>query len=90
MSDKIPDKHIISIGQKLTVPAWQRPMVAAPDFNPGMEQLYTVKRGDSLWTIAVAFYNDGAKQDIIYQANASRLRNPHDIFEGQKLVIPKR
>jgi LysM repeat protein len=51
---------------------------------------YTVKTGDSLWTIAKKFYNDGSKTDKIYQANKKVIGpNPNLIQPGMKLVIPE-
>jgi nucleoid-associated protein YgaU len=47
---------------------------------------YTVQRGDSLWKIAVAQYNDGYQWVKIAQAN--NLTNPDIIHAGNVLVLP--
>lgn len=48
---------------------------------------YVVKKGDSLWKIAEAKYNDGYKWSQIAKEN--NLKNPSNIEVGQKLVLPK-
>jgi nucleoid-associated protein YgaU len=47
---------------------------------------YTVKSGDSLWTIAVNQYQDGYKWTEIAKAN--NLVNPRLIHSGNELIIP--
>lgn len=51
-------------------------------------QWYEVKRGDSLWKIAVHFYGDGNLYTKIFEANRDVLENPDLIQPGQKLRIP--
>ncbi len=48
---------------------------------------YTVVRGDSLWSIAEAQYNDGYKWVEIARAN--ELVNPNIIHAGNSLVLPR-
>lgn len=49
---------------------------------------YTVKKGDTLWAIAKAFYGDGSKYPAIYEANKDKIANPSLIYPGQVLIIP--
>lgn len=50
---------------------------------------YTVKKGDSLWTIAKRVYGNGADLEKIYQANKNVIgKNKDLILPGQKLVLP--
>lgn len=56
---------------------------------PSGPQTYTVVKGDCLWNIAKAFYGDGARYTIIYEANQDVIGgNPNLIYPGQVLVIP--
>lgn len=48
---------------------------------------YTIKEGDTLFTVAQKYYNDGYKYDQIAKAN--NLQNPDMIEVGQSIDIPK-
>ncbi len=48
---------------------------------------YVVKKGDSLWKIAEAKYNDGYKWSQIAKEN--HIKNPGNIEVGQKLILSK-
>jgi 5'-nucleotidase len=47
---------------------------------------YTIKKGDSLWSIAQAHYGNGNKWKLI--ANANPKLNPDKIQAGQTIVLP--
>ncbi len=49
-------------------------------------QTYTVKAGDSLWTIAAKFYGDGHMYTLLISQN--KLKDPDHLEKGQVLVIP--
>lgn len=51
-------------------------------------QLYDVKSGDSLSKIAKQFYGDANKYNLIFEANRPMLKDPDEIYPGQKLRIP--
>lgn len=48
---------------------------------------YTVQKGDNLWNIAVRAYGDGFRWGDIVKAN--NLSDPHMIFSGNVLQIPR-
>ena len=52
---------------------------------------YTVRKGDKLRVIAGRreIYNDPYQWPLIYKANRDQIRNPHMLFTGQHLVIPR-
>jgi nucleoid-associated protein YgaU len=55
------------------------PMPATPDS-------YTIRRGDTLWSVARQVYGDGNRwRDI---ADANGISNPKKLRIGQKLMIP--
>ena len=50
---------------------------------------YTVKKGDCLWNIAKKYLGNGAKYNLIYNANKDKIKNPNLIYVGQVLTIPQ-
>jgi nucleoid-associated protein YgaU len=79
------------------VPAVPQPQsgisVAAsnPTANPIVPEIATamVTRGDSLWRISRLRFGKGMRYTVIYEANASQIRNPDLIYPGQVLVMPQ-
>ena len=68
-------------------PTSATPKPAAP--TQAVTGTYEVKKGDSLWKIAVAQYNDGYKWVEIYKANKALIgKNPGIIYPGQSLTLP--
>jgi len=51
-------------------------------------QFYDVKSGDSLSKIAKQFYGDANQYRLIFEANHPMLKDPDEIYPGQKLRIP--
>jgi Tfp pilus assembly protein FimV len=49
---------------------------------------YTVRRGDTLSSIAQRFYGNSARWQWIFQANQSKIKNPNMIIVGEVLTIP--
>lgn len=47
---------------------------------------YTVQKGDNLWKISTKFYGDGFNWVDISKEN--QMKNPNQLEEGKKLVIP--
>ncbi len=52
-------------------------------------RFYTVNRGDSLGAIAIKFYGDVTRFQVIYEANRAILSSPDQIRVGQRLAIPE-
>lgn len=74
---------------KATVAATVTPTITAtPQQTPtSTSGSYTVQKGDNLWSIAVAQYNDGYKWVEIARAN--KLVNPDFIHVGNTLTLPR-
>ena len=82
------EKIAIALGNTVGVQTVQndiKPAKAEPE-----SKFYTVKSGDTLWHIAETQYGkgNGAKNDVIFQANRPMLSNPDKIYPGQVLRIP--
>ena len=56
--------------------------------NAPKAKKYTVKDGDTLWSISAKYLGSGAKYMQIYEANRKILSNPNIIKAGQELIIP--
>lgn len=57
--------------------------------NAPQAATYTVKQGDTLWAISKTYLGDGAKYNLIYEANKDKISNPNIIYTGQVLTIPQ-
>lgn len=67
----------------------QTPVPHRPAPEPASpSQVYVVRDGDTLWSIAQRFYGDGFMWPQIYDANKSQIHDPNEIYQGQKLTIP--
>ena len=51
------------------------------------EKTYTVKAGDTLWSISQRFYGDRELWPALWELNRHRTTNPHQISVGDVLVI---
>jgi nucleoid-associated protein YgaU len=51
-------------------------------------QYYDVKPGDTLSKIAKQYYGNANKYNLIFEANRPMLKDPDEIYPGQKLRIP--
>jgi nucleoid-associated protein YgaU len=51
-----------------------------------MPKMYTVKKGDYLWSIAEKIYGSG--YNWVDLANSNKLQNPNILYVGTKLVVP--
>ena len=49
---------------------------------------YTVKPGDTLWSIAKAYLGSGYRWGELFQLNADLVKNPRMIYVGQTLRVP--
>ncbi|HWR61915.1 MAG TPA: tyrosine-protein phosphatase [Clostridia bacterium] len=52
--------------------------------------VYTVVKGDCLWSIAKKQLGDGTRYIEIYKLNESTIKNPDLIMIGQKLALPEK
>lgn len=82
------EKIAIALGNTVGVQTVQndiKPVKVEP-----ASKFHAVKSGDTLWAIAEREYGkgNGAKYDVIFQANRPMLTHPDKIYPGQVLRIP--
>ncbi|HEY1403486.1 MAG TPA: LysM peptidoglycan-binding domain-containing protein, partial [Pyrinomonadaceae bacterium] len=58
-----------------------------PKSSPDVEKSYTVRRGDTLSSIAAAVYRDPAAWRAIARAN--HIRDPRRLAPGRLLLLPR-
>ena len=76
----------LTAGATLVIPAAQ---VAANAYAPtAVDTTYVVQPGDTLSGIALAFYGNGNLWPTIFNANTTKIADPHWIYPNQQLVIP--
>ena len=78
IDDDMPDFSDVKSGASSTAPA------------AVVYETYVVKPGDSLSKIAKQSYGNGNDWNRIFEANKDILKDPNNIFPGQKLKIPKK
>ena len=75
------DPSVLAVGQQLMIPAPSASPTTTP--SPPTGRTYTVKLGDTLQAIAIAY---GTTMEAI--ASANNIAPPYLIYPGQVLVIP--
>lgn len=82
---------------RVAKPAYVAPSTTKKSTKSGTQQVkknttntyHRVKAGDTLWGIAVKYYNDGRQFRKIYEANKGLIKDINKISIGMPLVIPK-
>lgn len=76
-------------GAQLTLPGLQAPETAEEivEEKPSLPTKHTVAEGESLWSIALTYYDSGYNWVTLVKAN--NLVNPDYLEVGQELTIPE-
>ncbi|MCV6584633.1 MAG: peptidoglycan-binding protein LysM [Marinibacterium sp.] len=83
VSQEVKEKVIMAVGNLAGVGA-------VDDAVDGDDPVFhEVEKGDSLWKIAEKALGDGSRYNEIFEANKPMLKDPDQIFPGQKLRIPQ-
>lgn len=65
------------------------PSTAQASATEAAPELYTVKKGDTLWGIARKMYGKGSHWQRIYEVNRDKLPEPGRLRAGMQLHIPR-
>lgn len=86
-ANQLKNPDIITVGQELTIPQIEITASADEEMATINGEKYVVKKGDSLWTIALRAYADPYQWVQIAEAN--QLTNPNLIHPGNEFVLPR-
>ena len=64
--------------------------VPISELAPNAPDVYTVKRGDTLWAISGIYLLRPWRWPELWGMNLQQIRNPHLIYPGQKLYLEKK
>ena len=64
--------------------------VAAVDSGQSQKEVYTIRRGDTLWAIAKRYLGSGLRYTTIFQDNRQTINNPDLIHPQQQVTVPPR
>lgn len=71
---------------EITTPTLSQ-VIEVEDAAPNMKR-HVVQKGDTLYKIALKYYNDGTKWNKILDKNRNILKNQNSLRQGQELSIP--
>jgi nucleoid-associated protein YgaU len=74
--------------ERETAAAEETKPAAVTEKGADLPREYTVRRGDTLWDIAEAYYGGGWRYRAIVRDNRRKIRNPHWIYPEQKFHMP--
>jgi hypothetical protein len=79
----------VTPGQRSTAQQVAQAGVPLSELAQNAPDDYTVKRGDTLWSISGIFLTSPWRWPELWGMNMEEVRNPHRIFPGQQLVLEK-
>lgn len=84
-ANNLSNPRYIHVGNEFKLPD----VVSDEGSSIAQSDTYTVKAGDSLWSIAQEVYGDGFKWTAIYEYNKPLIKNPQTIYVNWVLRINK-
>jgi LysM repeat protein len=84
-------KKIEALGKEVVIKKDDTRKQGEPDSSSTLPSVYTVKKGDTLPSVASRhdIYNDSFMWPLIYKANRDQIKDPKVLYGGQELKIPR-
>ena len=79
----------ITADQKATASQVAQNGIPLGELVPNAPDSYTVKRGDTLWSVSGLFLKGPWRWPELWGMNLQDIRNPHRIYPGQQLYLEK-
>lgn len=79
----------VSPGQQKTASQVANDGIPLSELAPNAPDVYTVKRGDTLWAISKLFLKSPWRWPELWGMNMADIKNPHLIYPGQTLYLDK-
>ena len=79
----------ITPNQKATAIQVAQTGIPVADLAPNAPDTYSVKRGDTLWSISGLFLKSPWRWPELWGMNLQDISNPHRIYPGQQLYLDK-
>ena len=79
----------ITENQKATASQVAQTGIPIADLAPNAPDSYSIKRGDTLWSISGLFLKSPWRWPELWGMNLEDIRNPHRIYPGQQLYLDK-
>lgn len=80
-------RYPVTTEQRRTAEQIAQAGVPLTDLAPNAPELYTVKRGDTLWDISRVFLTSPWRWPELWGMNKDEVRNPHLIYPGQTMKL---
>ena len=83
------DRYTVTSEQRSAADKVASNGVLLADLAAGAPASYTIKRGDTLWSIASLFLTSPWRWPELWGMNRTQIQNPHLIYPGQTLYLVK-
>jgi nucleoid-associated protein YgaU len=80
-------RYPITDEQRQTADKYAQSGVALADLAPGAPERYTIKSGDTLWSISILYLKSPWRWPELWGMNRQQVSNPHLIYPGQVLYL---
>ena len=89
ISEPVPPADTIVPQEVVVTEQAPESRTTSPNANDDLTE-YRVRSGDTLSDIAERFLGSSARYMEIYELNRGRLRTPHDLRVGRRILVPRR